>query len=114
VSGVFIRELKGAYVSGVSIAASLILGCVASLLALKTRAALIAPLGSNYVRRFAIIQAGVINALLFVTIYQLSQYQGWGGANLNWVMPGLYGCLFYAYSVSNVDWTIAKFHAEEH
>lgn len=89
-----------------------ILGLVAVFAAIKRRAALVRPLGSGWYVRFLVVQAGLINALLLAVILVVAKQLGWTGPVAEWLVPLGYGVLFFFYSLSNVDWTVKKFHSE--
>jgi hypothetical protein len=95
-----------------TIALGFILGLVAVFAAIKRRSALVRPLGPGWFVRFLVVQAGLINALLLAIIMVVAQQLGWTGPTAAWLVPVGYGVLFFFYSLSNVDWTVKKFHAE--
>lgn len=91
--------------------AALGVAAAAVVFALRVRQPLIAPLGSPYRMRFFAVQAGPINVILFGVIWATAGRLGWADALGSVLGVFAYGVVFYLYSVSNVDWTLRKFHA---
>ncbi|MNS59654.1 hypothetical protein D3C72_926160 [compost metagenome] len=89
-----------------------ILGLVAVFAAIKRRKALVEPLGPGWFVRFLAIQAGLINGALLALILVIAQQLAWTGPTAAWLVPIGYAVGFYFYSLSNIDWTVKKFHSQ--
>jgi hypothetical protein len=87
-----------------------LLGVLASGLALVARWAVVRGIGPGYMGRFLLVQGGAINAALLSvcawTSVQFGLLDRLGAGTL----VCAYGALFFVYSLSNIDWTIKKFH----
>ncbi|MEB3330594.1 MAG: hypothetical protein VKQ33_15315 [Candidatus Sericytochromatia bacterium] len=88
------------------------LGAGATILALLSRWAQVRRLDRGYLPRFLLVQGLAINAALLGvgtwTVAQFGVLERLGPA----LLTGAYGGLFFFYSLSNIDWTIKKFHDE--
>ena len=89
-----------------------IFGLVAVFAAIKRRTALVGPLGPGWSVRFLVVQAGLINAVLLALVLTIAGQLGWTGPAAVWLVPLGYAVGFFFYSLSNIDWTVKKFHAE--
>lgn len=89
-----------------------ILGLVAVFAAIKRRKALVEPLGPGWFVRFLAIQGGLINGVLLALILVIAQQLAWTGPTAAWLVPIGYALGFYVYSLSNIDWTVKKFHSQ--
>lgn len=91
---------------------ALLLGVVATLVALRVRRPLVASLGPGYAGRYLLIQGLAINGALW---YIVAAAAGWSQivvADAYWMIPA-YGAVYFLYSLSNIDWTAKKFHDVE-
>ncbi|MFP5503631.1 MAG: hypothetical protein ACLGIN_14165 [Candidatus Sericytochromatia bacterium] len=87
-----------------------LIGIVAALAATVLRPAIVRRLGTGWLIRYMGIQAGLINAALVALVLALGR--DWAqGAGLV-LLPVAYGLGFFFYSLSNIDWTVKKFHTE--
>jgi hypothetical protein len=91
----------------------LLLGLVAVVAAMRVRRDLASGLGRDWRVRFFLVQGVLINGTLFAVIRYVSHNLGWTDPASLWLVSGLYGLLFFGYSLSNVDWTARKFHGVE-
>ena len=89
---------------------SLLVGALAALAAIAMRRALAAALGRGWLVRYMVIQALVINGVLLALTLWMAQAMGFFANAAGWAFVGLYGLMFFFYSVSNIDWTAKKFH----
>jgi hypothetical protein len=94
------------------LALAFIVGLLAVFGAIGVRRPLTARLGRSWLVRFLAVQAGLINAVLLAIVMQIAKQLGWQGPVALWLVPVGYGVLFFFYSLSNIDWTAKKFHAE--
>jgi hypothetical protein len=85
----------------------LLLGVGAAIAALMLKRTLVRPLGPGYWLRFLAVQAGVINVLFWALLQAIAKQSGWEN---RWAWLVAYVVLFFFYSLSNIDWTIKKFH----
>lgn len=92
---------------------SLLLGILAVWAALRVRKTLAAELGRDWLVRFWIVTAGPINVVLLAVVLGIANHHGWTGGTAAFVLPIVYGVLFFFFSLSNIDWTAKKFHAKE-
>jgi hypothetical protein len=92
---------------------SLLLGILAVWAALRVRKTLAAGLGRDWLIRFWVVTAGPINVVLLAVVLAIANNHGWTTGVGAFVLPLLYGVLFFFFSLSNIDWTAKKFHPEE-
>ena len=95
-----------------TIALGFVFGVLAVFAAIRSKAAAVRPLGASFFGRFLAIQAGLINAVLLAIVLQIAKQLAWQGPVAVWAVPVGYGVLFFFYSLSNIDWTVKKFHSE--
>ncbi len=91
-------------------AASCFLGFLATVAALVVRWPVIRVLGSAYFARFLAVQAVAINLVLFGVVAWAAGNFGWSAVLFGWAGPPLYGLVFFAYSLTNIDFTARKYH----
>jgi hypothetical protein len=96
----------------VTLLAGILIGLVAVVAAMRVRRGLSARLGQEWRRRFLLVQGLPINVVLFLVLGYVVSNLDLGNA-ASWVLLGLYGPLFFGYSIANIDWTARKFHGEE-
>lgn len=92
-------------------ALALLLGVVATLAALRVRRGFVATLGPGYAGRYLLVQGLAINAALWFVVQAAAGWSQVHVVDAYW-LPVAYGAVFFAYSLSNIDWTAKKFHSD--
>lgn len=89
-----------------------LLGVVATVAALLARWAVVRRLDQGYLGRFALVQGVAINAALLAVCAWTAVQFGLVDRLGSPMLAVVYGLAFFGYSLSNIDWTIKKFHDE--
>lgn len=91
---------------------SLLLGLVAVWAALRVRRTLAAELGRDWLIRFWVVTGGPINVVLLAVVLAIANNHGWTTGAGRFVLPLVYGVVFYFFTLSNIEWTAKKFFAK--